>query len=207
MKLLNSLPIVTPQHVDIMRQIYNDNLESLATRPLPFRTYEEQQQWWEASKHYLNGFLYEPLTEPETVVGFLVLRDRGGFQTPMIAIKKNGWGKGYGKEMVSDYIEKAYGPLAGTQLKSNSAICHLNHKAGWMVLGEREETNGTVELLFHPGRDRTRQIEPSIFDSILDYLGQPGHRRTPYCGPGPNHQRSCRSGGTQCDGERRPHTG
>lgn len=170
MKRLQSVPIVDACHVEVMRLIYNDNLDSLATKPLPYRTYEEQQQWWEANKHSLRAFLYETTAKPGLFIGFLVLRNRGGFETPTIALRKEDWGQGYGKEMVFDYLEKANGPLAGSQLRSNFAICHLNKKAGWRILGEREESNGMVELLFHPGVKHTQEVDPAIFASILDYL-------------------------------------
>ena len=153
-----------------MRHIYNENLDSLATKPLPYRNYDDQQQWWETNKHSLKGFLYETIDQPGEVVGFLVLRDRGGFYTPTIALRQEDWGKGYGKEIVYDYIQKANGPMAGTQLKSNAAICHLNQKAGWQILGEREADNGLIELLFHPGAHPQGKTSPLIFEAVLDYL-------------------------------------
>lgn len=173
MKKLKAIPIIDSWQVEVMRHIYNDNLDSLATKPLPYRNYEEQQQWWTSNKHQIKGFLYEPIEIPDTFIGFLILRDRGGFQTPTIAIRKEYWGNGYGKELVFDYLEKADGPLAGSQLKSNSAICHLNSKAGWQIIGEKVEVNGPVDLLYHPGLKNSHQIEPEVFASILKYLEMP----------------------------------
>jgi RimJ/RimL family protein N-acetyltransferase len=170
MNKLNSIAISDPSQVEVMRHIYNENLESLSTKTLPYRTYEAQQQWWDENKRNLRAFLYEPVERHGTMVGFLVLRDRGGFYTPTIALRKEEWGNGYGKEIVYDYIQKANGPMAGSQLKSNAAICHLNKKAGWQVLGERAEESGMIELLVHPGTDPQKEITPSVFAAILDYL-------------------------------------
>lgn len=170
MKKLNSLPVVDASLVEVMRLIYNENLNDLATKPLPYRSYEEQQEWWENNKHELRGYIYEPIDQPGVHVGFLVLRDRGGFFTPTIALRREDWGKGYGKEMVYDYIAKANGPLAGSQLQSNTAICHLNKKVGWQILGTKEESNGTVDLLFHPGIEPNHEIDPTVYKSILEYL-------------------------------------
>ena len=170
MTKLKAIPIVDSSQVEVMRHIYNENLDSLSTKQLPYRNYEDQQQWWETNKHVLTGFLYEAIDRPDVCVGFLVLRDRGEFCTPTIALRQQDWGKGYGKEIVYDYIEKANGPMAGSQLKSNAAICHLNQKTGWQILGEREEEKGTVELLFHPGINPDRKISSAGFATVLDYL-------------------------------------
>ena len=170
MNKLNSVRILDSWQVEVMRQIYNENLDSLATKPLPYRTCAAQQQWWDENKHSLRAFLYEPTDRPSTFVGFLLLRDRGGFCTPIIALRKEEWGKGYGKELINDYLQKSDGPMAGSQLVSNAMICHLNKKAGWRVLGEREEQNGMVQLLFHPGLNQTGSISPSVLASILKYL-------------------------------------
>jgi hypothetical protein len=171
MNQLHSYPIETPTQVEAMRLIYNENLASLATRPLPYRNEEDQQQWWESNKHCLRAYLYEPLERPGVVVGFLVLRDRGGFVTPTIALCKDEWGKGFGKELVFDYVIKANGPMAGSQLQSNTAICHLNRKVGWQILGKRDEPEcGPVDLLFHPGNNPDQPVSAEVFAAVLDYL-------------------------------------
>lgn len=170
MKLLNCVEISTPQHVERMRQIYNENLVFLATHPIPERTYEEQQEWWNSAKEYSKGYLYEPSNCPGQYVAFMVLRQRDGFKTPILGITKSEWGSGYGKEIIKDYIVKADGPLSGEQLRSNVAICHCNLKLGWQIIGERKEGDDIVELLFHPGINEEKACTESVFSHILEYL-------------------------------------
>ncbi len=169
MRKLKSIPVINPEDVEIMRHIYNDNLDMLATRPIPYRTFEEQQKWWNENKYKLKAYLYEPLDQPKKFVAFLVLTDRGSFDTPIIAIKKEEWGCGYGQEIVNDYINKANRPLAGSQLQSNKAICHINKKLGWQIVGQRELTNGMIDLLYHPGVNRTFGNEEEVLKEILKY--------------------------------------
>jgi RimJ/RimL family protein N-acetyltransferase len=169
MNNLQSIPISEQSQVEIMRHIYNDNLDMLATRPIPYRTYEEQQRWWNENNHKLRGFLYKPIDQPEKFVAFLVLTNRGLFDTPIIAIKKDEWGSGYGQEIVNDYIAKANRPLAGSQLQSNRAICHINKKVGWQIVGQREESNGIVDLLYHPGINTSVKNPENIYKAILLY--------------------------------------
>lgn len=171
MNKLKSYSVTEPWQVELMRHIYNDNLDMLGTKPLPHRTYAEQQAWWNENKQSLKAFLYEPFDKPGKFVAFLVLRKREGFYTPIIAIQKEEWGSGYGQEIVRDYIQKANAPLAGTQLQSNKAICHINSKVGWQIIGQDESPNGTIDLLFHPG------VNPDFYDNseikkyVLIYLG------------------------------------
>lgn len=99
MKKLNPVPIVETTQVEIMRIIYNENLDSLATKPLPYRTYDEQQKWWQESNHDLRAFLYEVVNEPSTYVGFMVLRNRGGFETPTIALRRENWERDTGRKL------------------------------------------------------------------------------------------------------------
>lgn len=160
---LVSIKITTAEQVEEMRLIYNDNLDMLATRPLNYNTFEDQQNWWNQNQHNLNAFLYNLKEDPTVCVAFLVLTNRGLFDTPIIAIKKDYWGRGYGKEIVVDYIKKANRPLAGSQLQSNPAICHINKKLGWQIIGERETPNGKIDLLYHPGVNN----EISNTDEIL----------------------------------------
>ena len=103
-KKLRSIEISEPWQVEIMRHIYNDNLDMLSTRPLQANDYYTQQKWWNENKDKLCGYLYEPLDRPGKFVAFLVLTDRGNFDTPIIAIQKEEWGAGYGQEIINDYI-------------------------------------------------------------------------------------------------------
>lgn len=106
MNKLRCHSVKEPWQIELMRCIYNDNLDMLSTHPLPYKTYEEQQNWWQENKECLRAFLYEPIAKPGKFVAFLVLRIREGFCTPIIAIQKEEWGSGYGQEIVHDYIKK-----------------------------------------------------------------------------------------------------
>jgi RimJ/RimL family protein N-acetyltransferase len=169
MNSLKSIKVDSLDQVEVMRNIYNDNLDMLSTIPLPFRTSEDQQIWWNENKQKLSAFLYEPLDQPGKYIAFLVLTNIGLFDTPIIAIKKEEWGSGYGQEIVKDYISKANRPLAGSQLQKNAAICHINRKVGWQILGERNEINGVVDLLYHPGINQNIENPEYIYKTILKY--------------------------------------
>lgn len=175
MSKLRSVEINEAWQVELMRHIYNDNLDMLSTHPLPYQTYENQQKWWHENKEQLKAYLYEPIDRPGKFVAFLVLRDRGGFKTPIIAIQKEEWGSKYGQEIINDYITKANSPLAGSQLQSNGAICHINKKVGWQIWGQKEEPAGTVDLLYHPGINFQLHDNKEIIDGILEYLGLNGN--------------------------------
>lgn len=168
--MLKSIPIITPEQVEAMRIIYNDNLDMLSTSPIPFRTYQEQQDWWNENKTHLKAFLYVLNDDITDTIAFSVLTNRGRFYTPIIAISKNHWGKGYGKEIIFDYIEKANSPLAGSQLQSNGAICHLNSKIGWQIVGESQQPGGTIDLLYHPGINSLYCNDESIKKEIELFL-------------------------------------
>jgi len=170
MKQLRSILVKEPWQVEIMRHIYNDNLDMLSTKTLPYRTYEAQQEWWKENKSHLKAYLYEPIDRPGKFIAFLLLRDRGGFFTPTFAIQKEEWGRKYGQEIIYDYIEKANAPLSGSQLQSNKAICHINKKVGWIILGESDQPAGKIDLLYHPGINPAAKPSPEIFRSILNYL-------------------------------------
>jgi len=172
MKRLKYTAVLTAEHVEAMRLIYNDNLDMLSTKPIPRREYQEQQDWWNANSHLLKAFLYERMDNPGRFIAFLVLRNRDGFFTPIFAIDKSAWGNGFGREIIDDYISLAEGPLAGSQLKSNHSICHLNQKVGWIVLGSRKEDAGEVELLFHPGTHPSTLSE-GVVQRIASYLDLP----------------------------------
>lgn len=162
--------IVYPWQVELMRSIYNENLEMLSTHPLPYRNYFEQQNWWNENKSSIDAYLYEPHDKPGKFVAFLSLRKRENFCTPTIAIQREEWGSGYGQEIVQDYIKKANGPIAGTQLQSNLAICHINRKYGWQILGESGDGDLKIDLLFHPGINPDNKCSRETFNKILEYL-------------------------------------
>ena len=170
MEKLISLRITEPWQVEIMRTIYNDNLDMLATMPIPYRTYEDQQNWWKQNNKILKAFLYKKAESPDSFVAFLVLSDRGGFYTPIMAIKKEEWGKGLAKEIIPDYIEKAGGPLAGSQLQSNGAICHLNKINGWQIVDKIDQPTGAIDLLYHPGINPNVPDREVIYLEIIEYL-------------------------------------
>lgn len=168
MSKLKSIRITTIYHVDEMRKIYNDNLDTLATMPLPYRSFDEQQKWWNDNSNILEGYLYKD-SNSCNYFAFSLLTNRGNFKTPIIAIKKDYWGNGYGKEIIIDYINKACSPLAGSQLKSNGAICHLNKKLGWEIVGEALQPTGIIDLLYHPGIDKSKSTN-DVRSEIINYL-------------------------------------
>lgn len=170
MNKLKCVPIHEAWQVELMRCIYNENLDMLSTHSLPYRTYEEQQRWWVENICQIKAYLYEPFAKPGKFVAFLVLRIRKGFCTPTIAIQKEEWGSGYGQEIVHDYIKRADGPIAGTQLQCNKAICHINEKVGWQILGESGEADKKIDMLFHPGINPTKRCTDEVLVSILQYL-------------------------------------
>jgi GNAT superfamily N-acetyltransferase len=151
-----------------MRQIFNATLPALSTIPLTAKSAEEQQAWWNGRDPALvRGFLYSPVAWPWEMVAFSLLTQRDGFTTPLFAIDPAWQGRGYGAEIIRHYIAEARGPLAGSALRANAAISHLNAKAGWIEVGGDTK----VAQLYHPGavedRDATRQQE--IYDSIMEY--------------------------------------
>jgi GNAT superfamily N-acetyltransferase len=172
MKRLKYFPVETAEHVELMRHIYNDNLDMLSTRPLPRREYQDQQDWWAENRHALKAYLFERVDNPGHPMAFLVLRDRGGFVTPIIAIEKAEWGKGFGREIIQEYIALADGPLAGSQLVSNLSICHLNRQLGWQIVGSRMVPAGEIQLLFHPGV-HPRKLDAKTIQGIAEYLELP----------------------------------
>ncbi len=168
MNKLKSILITTEEQVEIMRIIYNENLD-MFTRQLTCNTYEQQQEWWKLNKDKLRAYLYEQIDNPGEFLAFLVFTDRNLFCTPTIAIKRAFWGQGFGKEIVNDYIQKTEKPMAGSQLKSNAAICHLNKKAGWQIIGEGDTENGKVDLLFHPGLNLVNNNIDEIMKAVWEY--------------------------------------
>lgn len=169
---LTSIRISTPDQVEKMRIIYNDNLDMLSTSEIPYREFQEQQDWWKENSSILDAYLYEITDNPGEAIAFLVLTNRGRFYTPIIAISKKFWGKGYGKLIINDYIDKANAPLAGSQLKSNEAICHLNSKVGWQIIGQAEQPAGLIDLLYHPGVNADTSKDISIKNEIIEFLNK-----------------------------------
>lgn len=140
---MHTIPIVAMEQVLVLRRIYNENREALATVPLPERTEEEQRDWWCLLDHSrVRLWLH---FEGEEVIGFSMLTDRGGFETPMFAIAKEHQRKGYARAFIEHYLQKATSPLAGSQLVSNERICRLNAMYGWQVMWER----GGVQYLYN----------------------------------------------------------
>ncbi|MCK9310310.1 MAG: GNAT family N-acetyltransferase [Candidatus Cloacimonetes bacterium] len=169
-KKLRTVKVDTLKKVEVMREIYNQNLDMLGTVALPYRSVEEQVQWWKENKQYLRAYLFEPLQQPGEYVGFITLTDRGSFATPILAVNKKAWGKGYGSEMIKAYLKLAHKPLAGSQLVSNDAIRHMNKKNGWIVVGYANSPNGALELVYHPGVSAAFPGTPGIQAIITRYL-------------------------------------
>lgn len=144
--MLRVEPVETIRQVMLVRGIYNENLDALATIPLEPRSYEDQLKWWEdLDKGRVRLWLHY---DGAYLIGFSMLTYRKGFHTPLFAIAKEHQGKGYAHWFIRHYITEAQTPLAGQQLVSNSAIRHLNKKHGWTVL----YMVGGVEYLYHPGK-------------------------------------------------------
>jgi GNAT superfamily N-acetyltransferase len=164
------LPATASQgEVEILRELYIGAIEQLSTRPLHRNTTEEQWAWWDGLDHSkVTVHFYSTVDEPWRIIAFSMVTDRGSFCTPMFAIAKVAWGRGYGQEIIEHYLEVASPkPLYGSQLVSNGAICHLNRKNGWMVL---REVDG-VQMLFHPNGDsHAGQTHPQeAYDEIVRY--------------------------------------
>lgn len=169
-KLLRVIRADTYQKVEIIRHIYNDNLDMLGTVPLPYRSAEDQREWWKENRDAVRAYLFEKTDSPECYVGFITLSDRGSFVTPILAVDKKYWGCGYGSEMVSAYLRLAHKPLAGSQLVSNDAIRYINKKVGWIVVGKAETPSGDIELVYHPGISRKNPGKGQIQESVIQYL-------------------------------------
>jgi|GEM_PF-1199552 len=170
MNKLISIQVTSEDHVEKMRHLYNENLNMLATMPLPYRKYDEQQSWWNENKQNIKAFLYAPVENPNNVIAFSALTNRGAFVTPIFAIQKKDWGNGFGKEIIMDYLRQANGPLAGSQLKSNTAICHLNSKVGWEILDTVLVDGKEVDLLYHPGINPSLKNQNDVREIVRTYL-------------------------------------
>jgi GNAT superfamily N-acetyltransferase len=161
------VPVETLSQVEHMRLIYNENLAELSTRPLPERTYEEQVAWWNGlDRQKVKAWLH--YDEPYRLIGFSMLTHRDGFATPMFAIRKAEQGQGYGWSFIRHYIEKAGSPLAGAQLQSNKAICHMNEKLGWEIIKSKDG----VDYLFNNANTERWSTRMMIgtFDQVMKYF-------------------------------------
>ena len=169
-KSLRHIRVRTFKEIEIIRIIYNDNLDMLGTAPLPYRSIEEQKRWWVDNSKSIRAYLYELISKPGEYVGFITLTDRGEFVTPILAVDKKYQGKGFGSEMVRAYFKLAGKPLAGAQLVCNDRIRHMNKKVGWIVVGSAKSINGEIELLYHPGESRINPGTVRIEEIVKEYL-------------------------------------
>lgn len=169
-KQLRTLKVDTLKKVEVMRQIYNENLDMLGTIVLPYRSSKEQALWWKKNKAHIRAYLFETLAEPYDDVGFITLTDRGEFVTPILAVGTKYWGKGYGREMIQAYLKLSHKPLAGSQLVKNEAIRHMNKKNGWIVVGYASSPNGDIELVYHPGVSKVNPGTKQVQELVTKYL-------------------------------------
>lgn len=169
-KSLRVIRVNNYQHVEVMRLIYNDNLDMLGTIPLPHRSPEEQRVWWRENKSGVRAYLFETFDSPNRYIGFITLTDRGSFITPILAVDKRFWGCGYGSEMVRAYLRLARKPLAGSQLVSNDTIRYINKKVGWVVVGKARTARGDIELVYHPGVSTKNPGTADVQETVTQYL-------------------------------------
>jgi len=165
-KLL-ALRVIEPWAVEIMRQLYHSTKPWLeVSEPLPSRTIEEQQAWWNDMPHPKIAHLYTPVEEPWNFVAFSIVQRKGNFNTPIFGIHPAYHRRGYGEVILHHYLEVADGPLAGSDKLTNGAIIKLNDRNGWKVIDVDDKG---VRKLFHPGVHDDRQQE--IYDEICRYHG------------------------------------
>lgn len=146
-------PNTHPALLEQLRVLYIEALAALSTHPIPKNTPEEQQQWWQGLDHTKERVWLMSLREtPWDIIGFVKLRKRDGYYSPMFALAKRVHGQGLGAEMIQFYLSQVPvgTPLRGEQLVSNEAICHLNQKAGWIVLSRLRVGGELVETVYHP---------------------------------------------------------
>lgn len=147
---LLALDVSGPEDLEEMRLIFNASLDDMATKPLHPVTERGQLTWWMNPTRKRAWIVYE--VGSDEAVGFIVLTERYGFETPMFAIAPKYRGKGYARWFIQEYIALARGALAGEQLRSNEIICRLNKEAGWEVLYSSDASG--VDYLYHPGKSR-----------------------------------------------------
>lgn len=144
-------PNAHPALLEQLRVLYIEALAELSTHPIPANTPEEQQQWWQGLDHTKERVWLMSLREkPWDIIGFVKLRKRDGYYSPMFALAKRVHGQGLGAEMIQFYLSQVPvgTPLRGEQLVTNGAIRHLNKKAGWIVMAGPGHDG--VEHLYHP---------------------------------------------------------
>jgi GNAT superfamily N-acetyltransferase len=160
-------PVVNLAQVEVMRLIYNESLTDLSTRPLPYRTSEEQVDWWyNQNRNKVRAWLHYDEGEDHyyRLLGFSMLTDRGRFSTPVFAIRKEEHGKGYARYFIEHYLDASPGPLGGAQLRANKAIVHLNKVYGWEISSSQDG----VDYLLHPNNE-SGVIELEAWEDILEY--------------------------------------
>lgn len=157
------MPVKELWQVEIMRQIYNQCLEGYTKQLEPIGEYE-QQEWW-SGQDGTRAYLYLPVREPWRFIGFSCLRALGDqAMSPIMGIKPDERGKGYGRAVVQHYIEMANMPMIGESLVGNTAINTINSQLGWKVMREED---GVLKL-FHPHKvPDARQQE--CYDEIVRY--------------------------------------
>jgi len=154
-----SFEVSDPKDLEAMRVIFNASLADMATKgEMKPVSPEDQMRWWMEPYPSKRAWMVEELGNDDPV-GFIVLTDRVGFETPMFAIAPTYRGKGYARWFVQEYINLAKGALAGEQLQSNEIICRLNREAGWEIIEtRRENADRVIDYLYHPGSSRQNVI-------------------------------------------------
>ena len=159
------LPGVHPSLLERVREIYNENLSDLATKPLTYLSSRQQQTWWTSIDHTkITLHVYSPAETPWDICAFSKVTDRGSFSTPIYAVDKRWWRRGYGTEIIRHSIEVAGKPLYAEHLLANEVIRRIHMRAGWASLGMYDG----VEYLYHPGLNPD-QRQQEIYDEIIRY--------------------------------------
>lgn len=128
---------------------YFDALEILNIRNIcrdGFSEYNEritgaqQQKWWEETDGKRLAWLYRDDTSKSYVAfGVLLLQD-DGFWTTTVGVLPESAGKGYGKAITHDLVERAPGPCRAAARKDNPAAvrCH-NITEDWDIVEGPDE--------------------------------------------------------------------
>jgi len=159
--------VVSPVHVEFMRQIFNECIPYLSTKPLKEKSYEEQQQWWaelNRIRKQVKAFVYYEPGNTEQPVAFMMLQwHHGGRITPIFGITESARGKGYAREIIKHYLDEADGPLHGSMLATHAAIIKMNYDLGWQ---KEYEENGVI-YVYHPNEKK----QYPDYQGMLDYWG------------------------------------
>lgn len=145
--------VETSEHLEEMRRLYNEALPDLATHPLEPTSYSGQVDWWLSRYPKKRAWIVTDVNSAKTV-GFILLTERTGFETPLFVIAPEFRGRGLARWFVTQYIEYAKGALGGEQLVSNKGICKVNAEMGWEILAEKDG----VQYLYHVGRTRDKVL-------------------------------------------------